>query len=284
MWVRVTGSAAGSTPLHGHGVVEVDYHVERLLRCQRIGERRRHGDYGLADFGPRDPHDLLSGIDGLAGLGIAAGDDPSEVGAKPREGERILRAAERRLGALEVGRGGLAALHDQVELCLRRDVALDQRALARLLGLGVAELRFGAVDGRLGVAHQQRLQGGIEDGELVALLHHRADVDEARHHAAEQAEAVVRGIARLNTAGERPQRVDGAQFGLDRQDGPDRRSRLLVFLAGAERQAGDQQQPGAAPRHGLISTFWPGRSIWPPAKTMVWPGSMSPVTAIVSRL
>src|SRR5262249_45649526 len=135
----------------------------------------------------------------------------------------------------------------------------------------------------LGVAHQQDLHRGIENGELVARLDDRAKVDEARHHAAKLPETVVGGIARLDAASERLKRVDGPHLSRDRQHGPNRRD-ILVFLAGAERQAGNRQRPGEMPRHGLTSTFWPGRSIWPPAKTTDWPGSRSPVTAMVSRL
>ena len=105
--------------------------------------------------------------------------------------------------------GGLAVAPDQLELRLRGDVALRRGPLAPLLGLGVGELRLGVGDRGLGAAHHQHLHRGIEGGELVALLDDRADIDEARHDAAEDAEAEIGLVARLDAAGEGPERLDG---------------------------------------------------------------------------
>ena len=273
-------------------MIEIDRHREGVGVRQGIGELVGHGDHRLPDLGPGDGDDLLAGIDHLSGLGVAAGDDAVEVGLELGEGEQVLCLAQRGAGARQVGLGGLAVALDQLELGLRRDVALGEVALAAFLGRGIGELRLGIGDRGLGAAHRQRLHGGIEGGQLLVLGDDRADIDEARHHAAEDAEAEVGLVARLDGAGERTQRVGGAHDRHDRQHRPHGRRLRLVVPAGGEAQQQSRGDPAPARRHRFcsptslraISTFCPGRSICTPALTTTSPDARPVDTAMRSRV
>ncbi len=277
---------------------------------QGVGELVGHGDHRLPDLRPGDGDDLLAGIHHLARLGVARGDDAIEVGGELGEGQQVLGLAQRGARARQVGLRSLAVALDELELGLRRDVAQREVALARLLGLGVDKLRLGVGDGGLGAAHRQRLHRGIEGGQFLALGHDRADIDEARHHAAEDAKAEIGLVARLDGAGEGTERVGGAHDRHDRQYWPDGGCCLLLVVPTgrqAEQQGERDPNPLVAqspspPRSGgeggahcafiaygpvglrsfAISTFWPGCSICTPALTTISPVRRPLDTAIWS--
>ena len=212
--------------------------VKSLGMRQLLGQLVGNGDHRLPDLRPRQRDHLLAGSEHLPRLGIAVGDDAVEIGIEARVAQRILGLAQRGPGARQVGRGGLEVAPGEVVLRLRGDVALDQVLLARLLGLGVGELRLGVGQRRLGAAHRQRLHRGVEGGDLLALGHGRADIDEARHHAAEDAEAEIGLVARLDRADEGTERVGGVDRRHHRQDGPYRRRYAQSASPPGRRRAG----------------------------------------------
>ena len=251
-----------------------------------FGQLVGNGDHRLPDLRPRQRDHLLAGIEHLPRLGIARGDNAVEIGIESRVAKRILGLAQRGPGARQVGRGGLEVALGEVVLRLRGDAAQHQVLLARLFGLGVGELRLGVGQRRLGAAHRLRLHRGIEGGDLLALGHGRADIDEARHHAAEDAEAEIGLVARLDRADEGAERIGGVDRRHHRQNRPYRRRGLCLRVLPAGAQQGEQGQDGktARPHRAppAISTFWPGRRSCTPALTTTSPACRPSATTMRS--
>ena len=152
---------------------------------------------------------------------IDGGDDAVEVGRQPGVGElRPARACSEVRARIRLALAVSRACTTAVELRLRRDVALDSGRWRASSAVALASCASALATAASALRTSWTCTAGSSGGELVALLDDGADVDGARHHAAEQAEAVVGRVARLDAAGEGPERLLCADLGLDRQHRP----------------------------------------------------------------